>query len=229
MILDKASSPIFGEEYPYPTDGKAVLRAIALQFAAEFNQLAKIKLGDQYSGDRVARWIDLSVNSAYPTTVQQCPRISIQRKSSQPKLAGLGGDIETRKIEVAGKEAFFRIYRGQLVTDTIEVAICTLNEQMRDDLYLWFQQYVLDAITWSLPQIPSFYYLQCTNALDDLVEYQGGQGQPGFEFYIAQLTFTAQYDLMVLHDVDQLKAIVNWQQCLLANQDQTPKSTRLSV
>lgn len=156
----------------------------------------------------------MTVTSAFPTTAQQCPRIAVQRMGSTPKLAGLGMEIETRKIETAEGEIRYRTFKGQLVTDRIECTICTLNERMRDDLFLWYQQYLIDAATWILPQLPDTYDIRCTNAIDDIVEYQGGAAQPGFEFYVARLDYQVQYDLVVLHDVDQLREIINWQECL---------------
>lgn len=219
MSLDRNASPIFGEKFPYPLDGKALVYAIAREFATEFNQLARIKLADLYSSDRALQQQELTVTGAYPTTRQQCPRIAVQRMGSTPKMAGLGGEIETREIQLEGGVIGFRHFKGQMVTDTIEVGICTINEELRDDLHIWVQQYFFDAIFWAIPQLPSVHVLQCTNAVDDLVEYRGAQDQPGFEFYISRLTFQCQYDLVVLTDANKLEAIVNWQQCLYANEE----------
>ncbi|NER79512.1 MAG: hypothetical protein F6K42_07995 [Leptolyngbya sp. SIO1D8] len=71
----------------------------------------------------------------------------------------------------------------------------------------------MDASTWLVPQLKAagFYELQCINAIDDQVEYQGTQGHPGFEFYTARIDFRATYDLTVFVDVDQLKTVINWE------------------
>ncbi|MBD2019341.1 hypothetical protein H6F43_03975 [Leptolyngbya sp. FACHB-36] len=219
MTLNKSPSAIFGERFPYPLDGKRVLLEIAEVFAAEFNQAARLYLSDRVSRDRALGWTDLTVTSAYPTTKQHCPRIVIVRTGSSPRLVGLGAEIETREVVLDDGTARFRVFKGQTVTDTLDIAICALNEQLRDDLYLWFQQYMLDAIGWALPQLPGVYDLRCTNAIDDQVEYQGATGQPGFEFYLARLSYQVQYDQVVLEDVDRLSAIVNWQSCLYANEE----------
>jgi hypothetical protein len=118
-----------------------------------------------------------------------------------------------QQVQLPTGQITVRKQAGQVITDQLEAAICCLNERLRDDLHIWFQQYVLDASIWALPQLRNlgFYDLSCTNAADDQVEYQGGQAQPGFEFYVSRLTFTATYDFTVLHDVDQIKNIFNWE------------------
>lgn len=207
-------SPIFGEKFPYPFDGKSVLKEIASHFAAEFNQLAKLRLIEAYGEDRLLKWNDLTVTSAYPTTPQDCPRIAILLQSSNRKLAGLGGEIEST-VTPDGIE--FRSVKGKIHTDSLELSICTLNEQLRDDLYIWFDQYMTDAIEWSLPQLKTVNNLMCVNAVDDQVEYQGGADQPGFQFYVARLNFVVSYEQIVLKHVDTIGSIFNWQQLGLTN------------
>jgi hypothetical protein len=206
-------SPIFGDRFPYPFDGKTVLFEIANQFAREFNDEAIAQLRQRHGSDRADQFAPLDVTSAYPTTAQHCPRIAIQRVGSSPRPTGLGQQWHEEIVSVPNSPAKVRVYSGQTITDRIEAAICTLNERLRDDLYLWFQQYVIDAANWMVPQLKAvgFYSLQCTNSTDDTVEYQGGQGQPGFQFYTAQMEFAATYDLTVITDVDQLKTIFNWE------------------
>jgi hypothetical protein len=205
-------STIFGDRFSYPFDGKTVLFEIANQFAQEFNEGAQ-KYLEQISSDRALAWTPMSVTSAYPTSRQNCPRIAIIRTGSTPKMVGLGSEIETRRINSPSGDQVYRAYRGQTVTDSIEVSLCCLNERMRDDVFIWFQQYLIDAIAWLLPQLASMggvTDLRCTNAVDDQVEYQGSAAQPGFQFYIARLDCIVQYDLMVINDVDTLKQVFNW-------------------
>lgn len=206
-------SPIFGDRFPYPFDGKTVLFEIAHQFAREFNAEAIARLRQLHGPDRAAEFSPLEVTSAYPTTPQHCPRIAIQRAGSTPQPSGLGMEWNEQTVTLPGGITKVRVQSGQHVTERLAVALCSLNERLRDDLYLWFQQYVLDASLWMIPQLKDFgfYALQCTNAVDDTVEYQGGQGQPGFQFYTAQIEYVATYDLTVFTDVDQLKSIVNWE------------------
>lgn len=206
-------SPIFGGRFPYPFDGKTVLFEIANQFAREFNGEAIAKLRQLHGPDRAREFSALNVTSAYPTTPQHCPRITIQRMGSSPQPSGLGMEWHEQAISLPSGETMIRVWSGQHITERLEVAICALNEQLRDELFLWFQQYVLDASLWMIPQLKpaGFYSLQCVNAVDDTVEYNGGQGQPGFQFYSAQIEYVATYDLTVFSDVDQLKTIVNWE------------------
>lgn len=206
-------SAIFGERFPYPFDGKTVLLDICRQFAGEFNTLAKSQLRQSYGDDRVAQWSDLAVTSAYPTARQHCPRMAVLRLGSTPKPSGLGMEWTEQQVQLPSGQITIRKVAGQVITDQVEVAICTINERLRDDLHIWFQQYVLDAALWAMPQLRGvgFYELTCTNAADDQVEYQGTAAQPGFEFYVSRLTFSATYDQVVLHDVDQLKNIFNWE------------------
>ncbi len=207
-------SPVFGDRFPYPIDGKSLLFDFCREFAAEFNQQAQLELVKLYGVDRLDSWIPLTVNSAYPTTRQQCPRLSVLRLSSTPKPAGLGGEIETRQVPLNDQTVTYRIFKGQTVTDQIEVSICSINERLRDDVFIWLQQYCYDAIAWTLPQVPTVADFRCTSAQDDQVEYQGASGQPGFEFYVGRMTFQVVYDLLVIEGVDVLKQIVNWQECL---------------
>jgi hypothetical protein len=206
-------SAIFGNRYPYPFDGKTVLLDVARQFAQEFNVLAKSQLRQLYGVERAEQWQELAVTSAYPTVRQHCPRISILRLGSSPKPSGLGLEWDEVKVQLPNGVSTIRKLAGHVVTDQLEVAICTLNERMRDDLFLWFQQYLIDATMTLLPALRDygFYELSCTNAVDDQVEYQGAQGQPGFEFYVARLTCQSTYDFTVLRDVDQIRTIFNWE------------------
>jgi hypothetical protein len=208
-----ADSPIFGRRFPYPFDGKTMLLDVARRFAGEFNLLAKAQLRQLYGVERAEMWQELAVTSAYPTVKQHCPRIAILRLGSSPKPSGIGLDWHEAQVQLGGGQTVVRRMAGQVITDQLEAAICTLNEQMRDDLYLWFQQYLIDATLWMLPQLRDvgFYDLSCTNAVDDQVEYQGTQAQPGFEFYVARITCQATYDFSVLYDVDVIKNIFNWE------------------
>ena len=211
--LAGSGSRIFGDRFPYPFDGKTVLFEIATQFANEFNTEAKKQLKVNYGWERASHFRDLVITSAYPTSPQQVPRIVIRRTGTSPKPSGIGLEIDELTVELEGDRRAVRKIAGQTITETLEVSLCTINENLRDDLFIWFQQYVIDASLWLTPQLSAvgFYGLQCTNAVDDQVEYQGTQGQPGFEFYVAQLNYQATYDLTIWTDVDELKTIINWE------------------
>jgi hypothetical protein len=212
--LSGSPSALFGDRFPYPLDGKQIIFDIARRFAAEFNQAALDYLSRQGGDPRAKQFSKLEVTSAYPTSRQHCPRIAITRQSSTPKLVGLGGEIETVPIRGENGEVFYRSFRGQLVTDNIELLVCTMNERIRDDIFTWIQQYFLDAIGWLLPQLSSqfgTYNIACSGGVDSQVEYPGTAAQPGFEFYVGKLDFTVEYDLVVVRDVDILREIVNWQ------------------
>lgn len=208
-----SDSPIFGGKFPYPFDGKTVLLDMARNFANEFNVLARANLRQTQGEERAELWEPLVVTSAYPTQRQHCPRIAILRLGSTPRPSGLGLEWNEQRVQLPNGVVTVRKQAGQVITDQLEAAICTLNERMRDDLHIWFQQYILDAALWALPQLRNlgFYELTCTNAVDDQVEYQGAAPQPGFEFYVSRLTFSATYDFTVLHDVDALRTIFNWE------------------
>lgn len=203
-------SRIFGDRFPYPLDGKSILLEIADVFAREFNRQARVSLPP----DVRAGWQNLSVSGAYPTTRQQCPRITVVRNESTSKIVGLGAEVETYRKPGQPK---YRVFKGQTITDTIGVDILTLNEIMRDELFIWFQQYVFDATAWLLTQMNNVYGLQCTTAVDDQGEYEGTAAQPGFQFYVARFTFKVTYDMLVLENVDTLKEMVNWQAIAYAN------------
>lgn len=199
-------SRVFGKGCPYPLDGKSVLYEFADSFAAEFNQRARLYLKDQHGGDRLDSYVELKVTGAYPTSKQHCPRIAILRTNCSPRALGIGGEAGVVRSDKGDVWV-----RGQTVTDTLEVAICTLNDRLRDDLFIWFQQYLLDAIAWALPQLGTVSEINCVGGSDDQVEYQGTQGQPGFEFYVASLQYRVTYDLLVMRDVDRIASIFNWQ------------------
>jgi len=190
-------SPLFGTKFPYILDGKILIREIATEFANEFTFHGKQKTG---------RDLPLAVTSAFPTMAQQCPVIAIVRDNSTVKQAGVGGEIYT-----ASNGVNYSHVRGNLISDSITVNICTLNERMRDDLFLWFQQYLLDAQIHILPQLANVYDMRVVSAMDDTVEYQGSQAQPGFEFYIARISVQVGYEQIVLSEVDSIAGIVNWQ------------------
>lgn len=213
LHTDQSGQPsrLFGKRFPYPLDGKSVILEIAETFAREFNQAARINVPKERRG----AWGELDVTGAYPTTRQQCPRITVVRNSSTPRQVGLGMEVETYKDPNSSLK--YRVFKGQLVTDSIQVDISTLNEIMRDDLFLWFQQYALDATTWLLPRMVGVFNIACTNASDDQVAYEGTNGQPGFEFYVARLTYQVGYELLVMENVDTLKELINWQAVAYAN------------
>lgn len=206
-------SPIFGERFPYPFDGKTVLYEFATRFAEEFNEVARAKLRQDYGEEGERQWSPLTVTTAYPTTRAQIPRIAILRVGTTPRPSGLGYEYDEQIVSIGDGEFKVRKWAGEVITDQLEVAICTINERLRDDLFIWFQQYILDATLWAGPQLRpvGFYELRCTNAVDDQVEYQGSASQPGFEFYVARLNFQATYDLSIFSDIDQLKTAFNWE------------------
>ena len=207
--ISQSGSPsrVFGDRFPYPLNGKMLMRAFAEQFAAEFNQQAKLYLIEQYGHDRVKSFPELVVTGAYPTSRQQCPRIAVMQQSTNPRQLGIGGEVEVTPDGAGG----FRHFRGEQCRDLIAVHLCTLNPEMRDDLSVWFQQYMIDAMEWALPQLGNVFDCQCENIQDDAAEYQGTQGQPGFQFYVSRMSFRIGYDLLVVRNVDELRSLINWQ------------------
>lgn len=201
------ASPIFGDRFPYPLDGKTLVLEIVQAFSREFNLTAKQELA-KFGEERLAQWQNLEVATAFPTTPQQMPRIAVQRVGMDIRLAGIGGHIESH---VAPNGLAVRVFRGNQVQDQIELTVCAINERLRDDLFLWIQQYILDATDWLLPQLTTVYDFRCTNAIDDIVEYQGASLQPGFQFYAGRLNIQVGYDQTILKDVDKLSTIFNWQ------------------
>lgn len=205
-----AVSPVFGEKFPYPDSGKAVMTAFAEAFAAEFNAKA--------NGYRQARGIKgamapLTVTSAYPTTKKQCPSIAVMQLSSTTKPSGIGNYLSSETVAV-DDEYQVRIFRGQIVTDSVEVAISALSPKLRDDLSRWFGQWVLDAVIHTVPQLPTVHEIRRTNVSDDMPEYTGC-GEAAFQFYLAAHTYSVQYDEIVLNDADRIESIINWQELVL--------------
>ena len=210
-------SPIFGERFSYPFDGKAVLRNISDAFAREFNEGAIAKLISAHGKDRAEDFRPLTVTSAYPTTKDNCPRIAIQLTTSRPQPSGLGLDYAEGVVEFPNDDGEVtekaRIIASEVVEDMLEVTICTLNERLRDDLFTWYRMYLLDAVRFALPQLRDygFHDLRTVDAADGQVEYQGTQSQPGFQFYTAQIVVKVVYELTIFRDVDVLKTFFNWQ------------------
>jgi len=198
-------SPLFGTKFPYVLDGKILIREIATEFANEFTFHGKQKTG---------REMPLAVTSAFPTMAQQCPVVAIVRSNQTVKQSGVGGEAY-----VASNGVGFNHVRGDMVSDSIEVNICTLNERMRDDLHLWLQQYILDAQVHILPQLVNVYDMRVMSAVDDTVEYQGNQAQPGFEFYVGRISVQVGYERIVLSEVDSIAGIVNWQAICMCYED----------
>jgi hypothetical protein len=226
-ILNRASdrinqpSRVFGARFPLPMDGKSIVRAIAEEFASEFNDGAARYL--QAQGYTLNRPTELRVASAYPTIRQHCPRMVVMNTGGTSKLAGLGGDIEIKQIQADdGSVAEFLHFRGQVVTDNIEVTIACVNDMERDEVFVWWQQYLLDALYHSLRSLQAVSGLigfQVQRGSDDQVVYQGSQGQPGFEFYTATSLVTVTYDQIVARKIDAIKEIIDWQTVLFANGD----------
>lgn len=189
-----------------PLDGKQLMLSIAETFAAEFDQAAK----DYLTSQGIQREIHpLKVTTAYPTTQYHCPSIVVRRTGSQPQFSGMGGHIGIQDIE-GGLQSI----EGETVTDSIEISICTLNEIQRDEIHLWLQQYILDAAIYMgsyLAETQGMYRVQVRNAADDQVEYQGGQEQPGFQFYVGTISVSVIYDRLILTNVDRIKTLLNWQ------------------
>lgn len=213
-MTEQPSSPnLLGPNFPFVLDGKSLLLRLAGQFASEVNTAAKTQASD--------RWIDIVVRSAYPTLRQDCPRIVVQRVGTSSKLAGLGAEIDV--VETDGLK--FKHTRGNHATDNIALSICTHNELLRDHLYVWLQQYILDAQT-SVIRDSNVWDLRVTNAQDNEIEFKGGQGQPGFQFYVAELSVTVGYDQVVFADVDRIGSIVNWQLLCTDINDQIKKPSK---
>ena len=191
-------SRLFGEKFPYVLDGKLLLLEVCREFAAEYIDAARRHANKN---------LKLPITSAYPTSKSECPRIAVIRNQSTPGIAGLGGDIDLIETE-AGQ---WKRIKANVVNEVIEVSLCTINEWERDDIYLWFQQYMLDAIEWLLPQLRNVTSVICTSAMDDIVEYQGVSSQAGFQFYLARQMYAVRYDQIVAKDVDTIAGFINWQ------------------
>ncbi|MCD8487887.1 MAG: hypothetical protein LRZ84_14415 [Desertifilum sp.] len=204
------SNSLLFPNFPYPFDGKQVLFAIAQSFGRDFDKAA----AEYLRADKSSRLLQpLAVRGAYPTTKAECPSLAVIRTASSPRSVGIGNEIESDKIKLPSGEIQFRRIVGNYCTDTVEVAICCLNELMRDDLTRWFQQYVLDAVMWNITALANngCYKIQCTNAQDDIAEYQGSATQPGFQFHLGRLTFQVEYELIIAMDALELKTACNWQ------------------
>jgi hypothetical protein len=70
---------------------------------------------------------------------------------------------------------------------------------------------MLDAVFWALPRLGAIFNIQPGGSSDDVVEYQGTSGQPGFQFYTSTHSYKVGYNLMVCSSVDELKSLLNWQ------------------
>lgn len=207
--------PIFGDRFPYPDNGKRVMLHLVETFAQEFNLGAEEYFRSQ---NYAQSWNKIAVTSAYPTTKKQCPSIAVIQTSSRVQPSGIGNYLDQAPIEIDGVPSV-RIFHGQVATDTIEIAISTLSPKLRDDLSMWFGQWMLDALLWFMPQLPSVHSIQRLNVADDTPEYTGCAGQPGFQFYLASHTYQVEYDEIVLHDVDRIKSVINWQELVVGGED----------
>jgi hypothetical protein len=203
-------SPVFGEKFPYPDSGKTVMLHLAQEFAREFNLKA-----DAYRKSRNIQgtMIPLNVTSAYPTSKKHCPSIAVMLTSSTTRQSGIGNYLDSREV-VVDEEYQVRIFYGQTVTDTVEVSICTLSPKLRDDLSLWFGQWMLDAQIQLIGQLPTVQEIRRTNVSDDMPEYTGC-GESAFQFYLAAHTYSIQYDEIVLNDADRIESIINWQELVI--------------
>lgn len=202
------------ERFRFPFDGKQVVQCIANEFVKEFNSRSVSYLEQTYGSDRAESQPQLKLASAYPSIKQHCPRIAVIRNGTQTQSSGFNNAIESQEIEVEGGTKFRQVF-GQVQTDAIELAVCTLNENLRDDLFIYLHQYFLDAIIHFLPELSQgggVYDLRINNAQDDQVEFQGGAAQPGFQFFIGRLEVSCTYDLLILQDVDQIAEFFNFQQ-----------------
>lgn len=206
-------SRIFGDRFPLPLDGKMLLRSIGEEFAAEFNAGAIDYL--KKNGGNPDGWNPMRVAGSFPTHQQHCPRLVLRRTGGTQKLAGLGGVIDLKRVALADEEIEFRLFTGNTVTDNVEITLCCLNELQRDEVYIWWSQYLLEATRWLFPLLRSIsgvFDIRLSNGQDDDVEYHGSQGQPGFQFYVTVITAQVSYDLVVIENVDIIKEIINWQE-----------------
>jgi hypothetical protein len=203
-------SPVFGEKFPYPDSGKSVMLYLAQEFAREFNLKA-----EAYRKARGIKgtMIPLTVTSAYPTSKKHCPSIAVMQTSSIAKQSGVGNYLDSQEV-VVDKEHQVRIFYGQTVTDTVEVAISSLTERLRDDVSRWLGQWMLDATIHLIGQLPTVQEIRRTNVSDDQPEYTGC-GDSAFQFYLASHTYSIQYDEIVLNDADRIESIINWQELVL--------------
>jgi hypothetical protein len=183
---------------------------LAEEFAREFN--LKAEAYRRARGIQGAM-IPLKVTSAYPTSKKHCPSIAVMLTSSTPRQSGIGNYLDSREV-VVDEEHQVRIFYGQTATDTVEVSICTLSPKLRDDLSLWFGQWMLDAQIQLIGQLPTVQEIRRTNVSDDMPEYTGC-GESAFQFYLAAHTYSIQYDEIVLNDADRIESIINWQELVI--------------
>jgi hypothetical protein len=212
---EQCGSPslIFGPKFPYPFSGKQVLFELLKEFAAEYNKGGKAYLETTYGAARAKNWCDLRVTSAYPTTKQDCPSISVILMSESAPQMYMAQEIESVSFKSDMGAIEFQQVRGETCTDELEITISTLVEAQRDDLFVYLKQWLLDAIAWALPQLRDgggVYDIRRVNAADDVIEYAGSAAQPGFQFYAARMMYTVTYDLIVLKNVDQVLSTFNW-------------------
>jgi hypothetical protein len=203
-------SPVFGEKFPYPDSGKTVMLHLAEEFAREFN--LKAEAYRKARGIKGAM-IPLTVTSAYPTSKKHCPSIVVAQVSSTTKVSGIGNYLDSRQV-VVDDEYQVRVFYGQIVTDTVEVSICALSPKLRDDLSLWFGQWMLDAQIQLIGQLPTLQDMRRTNVSDDMPEYTGC-AESAFQFYLAAHTYVIQHDEIVLNDADRIESIINWQELVI--------------
>ncbi|MBT9160460.1 MAG: hypothetical protein DDT26_01746 [Dehalococcoidia bacterium] len=200
--------------YPVPVRGNQVCKVILEEFAKEFNEQAQAHIAAQNWAQATVQFRPLTVTSAYPTIAQNCPRIAVLNKGTSVKPSGMAWETSYRRVSVEDTGVDFWSFPSQLCTDDVEIALCCLNERMRDDVGVWMHQYLLDAVIHNLDLLTvelGVAQIQPTSLLDDFVEYQGSSNTPGFQFYLAQMNVRVQYEMSVIQDIDALKAIANWQ------------------
>lgn len=180
---------------------------LAEEFAREFNLKAEAY---RKARNIQGKMIPLTVTSAYPTSKKHCPSIAVMQTSSSTKQTGIGNYLDSQQVKV-DDEYQVRIFYGQTVIDSVEVSICTLSPKLRDDLSLWFGQWMLDAQIQLVGQLPTVQEIRRTNVSDDMPEYTGC-GESAFQFYLAAHTYSIQHDEIVLNDADRIESIINWQE-----------------
>lgn len=206
--MEQGSSRLFGDRYPVARLGKFWFLDVAKEFSREFDERRRAFLdGNNLSPDQIQ---PIRAVGAYPSRAQQLPCLSVVLLPSSVRFTSLSGHVDTSPVP--GTDMVRRAVANE-VRDQVEVTLCTLNPVQRDEISLWFKQYILDAVQWALPELrdgSGVIDMGVSSYQDDLVEYEGTRETPGFQFYVARFQCYMTYEIYVHEDVDKLSSIINW-------------------